>query len=74
MPAFSFEDDLLDARVRVETTLGSTFEGAVFAAYKPAQYLVLETPAGEGRTGCVCTGRARALVSPWAPRTLRPPV
>lgn len=65
MPAFSFEDDLLDARVRVETTLGGTYEGAVFVAYKPAQYLVLETPAGEGRGGHVCAAGVRsALICP----------
>ena len=47
MPALSFEDDLLDARVRLETMLGETLEGAVFVAYEPAQYIVLETPAGK---------------------------
>jgi len=46
MAPFSFKVNLLDARVRVETSLGDTFEGAVFVAHEPAGYLVLESPAG----------------------------
>ncbi|EOD26681.1 hypothetical protein EMIHUDRAFT_236593 [Emiliania huxleyi CCMP1516] len=43
---FSFDDAILDARVRVEMTTGTVHEGAVFAMYQPQGCFVVETPAG----------------------------
>ena len=44
--SFSFDDAILDARVRVEMTTGTVHEGAVFAMYQPQGCFVVETPAG----------------------------